>query len=152
MRSRLYLLKVARLFFFFTCLPLSGKFFKHGSTCDFFFGRYRSPIFGEGWLSASGSFRGLDGWVDTGGEPPAEPWASFIKFDDFWWDVGPDLEAAPSAADPSPAEAAVRAVGRAGFLPALSVFPVAFLDADLCVFSFPPLGVRIVARRGSENF
>jgi hypothetical protein len=52
--------------------------------------------------------------------------------------------------------AAVRALGRAAFLPSLALFPVAYLDGDrdgaggtpeLAVFTFPPLASNIGVRR-----
>lgn len=41
----------------------------------------------------------------------------------------------------------VEGLGRALFLPQLSVFPVLYLDPDLSVFQFPPLQSNIGVRR-----
>jgi len=38
-------------------------------------------------------------------------------------------------------------LGRVGFLEGLATFPVLYVDEDLTVFRFPPLGVNIAARR-----
>jgi hypothetical protein len=45
--------------------------------------------------------------------------------------------------------AAINGIGRLGFLPSLSRFPVRFMDAQagVCVFEFPPLQTVIAARR-----
>ncbi len=40
-------------------------------------------------------------------------------------------------------------LGRVGFLEGLAKFPVLYVDEDLTVFRFPPLGVNIAARRMS---
>ena len=41
----------------------------------------------------------------------------------------------------------ITALGRVGFLEGLAKFPVLYVDEDLTVFRFPPLGVNIAARR-----
>ena len=41
----------------------------------------------------------------------------------------------------------ITALGRVGFLEGLAKFPVLYVDDDLTVFRFPPLGVNIAARR-----
>lgn len=38
-------------------------------------------------------------------------------------------------------------MGRALFLPQLSVFPVLYLDPEISVFQFPPLSSNIAVRR-----
>ena len=41
----------------------------------------------------------------------------------------------------------VNALGRAAFLPQFAVFPVEYLDADIAVFTFPPLNNSLIAVR-----
>lgn len=90
-------------------------------------------FFGKGWLNAAGTFSSVDDTVTR------------IDFDDFSWNVGKDQ---PSLADnESVLPALIRGIGRAGFLPSISQFPVEYLDNDLCIFKFPPLGVRIVTQK-----
>ena len=88
-------------------------------------------MFGSGWLNAAGSFESVDETTTR------------INFETFWWDVG----TAAASENDGVAKGLVQGVGSAGFLPALSNFPVSYLDADLCIFEFPPLGVRITAAR-----
>ena len=93
--------------------------------------RYESGLFGSGWLNAAGSFESVDETTTR------------IIFDTFWWDIG-----TPTASEnDGMAKRIIQGIGSAGFLPALSSFPIRYLDADLCIFEFPPLGVRITAAR-----
>jgi len=41
----------------------------------------------------------------------------------------------------------VSALGRIGFIEGQAQFPVLYVDKDLTVFRFPPLGVNIAAHR-----
>ena len=93
--------------------------------------RYSSAVFGNGWLNAAGSFESVDAATTR------------ISFDTFWWDIGTDA----ATANDGVAKDVIQGVGAAGFLPSFSVFPVRYLDNDLCVFEFPPLGVKITAVR-----
>ncbi len=104
--------------------------------------RYTSPVLGAGWFSAEGRVEGT----------PAGD-AVDVLFDSFWLQPG---DAEPRADNPvaggasvSATDAATNAIGRALFFPALSRFPVRYVDADvrLCVFEFPPLRTTIAAVR-----
>ena len=44
-------------------------------------------------------------------------------------------------------DSAVNVLGKAAFLPQFAVFPVKYLDADMAVFTFPPLNSLIAVRR-----
>ncbi len=44
-------------------------------------------------------------------------------------------------------DSAINALGRAAFFPQFAVFPVDYLDADIAVFTFPPLNSRIAVQR-----
>ena len=44
-------------------------------------------------------------------------------------------------------DSVVNALGRAAFLPQFAVFPVKYLDADMAVFTFPPLNSSLIAVR-----
>lgn len=46
-------------------------------------------------------------------------------------------------------DSAINALGRAAFFPQFAVFPVDYLDADMAVFTFPPLNSMIAVRRCS---
>merc|ERR1712194_582782 len=95
---------------------------------------YDSFFFGKGWLNAAGTFSSVD-----------DDAVVRLDFDDFSWNVD---KAEPSLADSeSVLPALIRGIGRVGFLPAISKFPVEYLDKDLCIFRFPPLGVSIVAQK-----
>lgn len=41
----------------------------------------------------------------------------------------------------------INSIGQTFFLESVSVFPVSFLDQDMCVFEFQLLGTRICARK-----
>lgn len=93
------------------------------------------------WFSAAGALAPAANADDA---------AVTLDFDDFW--VGGDAAAPrppPAEEDASFFDAAVRAVGRAAFLPALAAFPVDFADMEggVVAFRFPPLDSCIVARR-----
>ena len=66
-----------------------------------------------------------------------------VEFDDFWWTQGDERK----GKDEGLARGVVRYLGRAGFVKRLGVFPVDYIDGDICVFQFPPLGVRITASK-----
>jgi len=97
---------------------------------------------------------GLKGWLSTEGSVKVDDDDSVnLLFETFW--VESDAEE-PRAGNPltsgAPVHASavlVNAVGKLGFLPSLSRFPVLFMDAKagVCVFSFPPLNTVIAAKR-----
>ncbi|CAM9592211.1 unnamed protein product [Heterosigma akashiwo] len=77
-----------------------------------------------------------------------------ITFDNFWWDIQTseprsletflqDFRTSP----PSATDVLVQNIGKAGFLESFSIFPLQYLDETLCIFEFPPLGVKIVASK-----
>lgn len=100
------------------------------------------------------SLLGAQGWLSSeGGVEANEDGSVQVLFEQFW--VEGDA-AAPREDNPltngkpvSAQTAAINAIGRAGFLPSLSRFPVLFWDsqAGVCVFEFPPLNTVIAARR-----
>ena len=97
---------------------------------------------------------GLAGWLSTEGSVKANSDGSVnLLFETFWVDGDseePRADNPLTSGAPVPASAAlVNAVGKLGFLPSLSRFPVLFMDAKagVCVFSFPPLDTVIAAKR-----
>lgn len=102
--------------------------------------RYSNALLGEGWLSAGGKMvRKYDNAVE-------------VIFDRFWVDVGPDsLRADLDLQGPTGPSAAIDqiigAMGRSAFFPQLAVFPVMYLDSDLCVFKFTPLDSLIAVHK-----
>ncbi|CAL8471769.1 g11311 [Coccomyxa elongata] len=101
---------------------------------------YSSSLVQEGWLSSSG--RLFSNAADT----------VEVAFDKFWVDIGSTKlrhsgTEGSSSGMKGAVDAAVNAIGRAAFFPQLAVFPVKYLDADLAVFSFPPLNDSLIAVR-----
>lgn len=136
--------------------------------------RYFSPLFGEGWLSASGDYVVRD-------EKTVD-----IVFNSFWSDSGrdnlqpdPKNEVCPSSLLPAcrcslqmyvnlafllfpwwwislsnrqfvqgaMQRVIVNILGRAAFIKPLSVYPVHYVDADVVVFEFTILRTLIAARK-----
>jgi hypothetical protein len=103
--------------------------------------RYDFPIVGSGWLSVSGTYGSKDEdqvcQVDFD-----KAWVTLSEGDD---EVQPyeDLESVPSGLWKD----IVQTVGNMGFVKAVSVFPVSYLDEDTIVFDFELLGTRICARK-----
>eukprot|EP00639_Heterosigma_akashiwo_P037454 CAMPEP_0194710276 /NCGR_PEP_ID=MMETSP0296-20130528/2883_1 /TAXON_ID=39354 /ORGANISM="Heterosigma akashiwo, Strain CCMP2393" /LENGTH=315 /DNA_ID=CAMNT_0039607895 /DNA_START=104 /DNA_END=1051 /DNA_ORIENTATION=+ len=104
--------------------------------------RYSNPLIGAGWLNAAGS-------IDVRDDMSVK-----ITFDNFWWDIQTseprsletflqDFRTSP----PSATDVLVQNIGKAGFLESFSIFPLQYLDETLCIFEFPPLGVKIVASK-----
>ena len=88
--------------------------------------KYESSIFGCGWLCTDGS---------VVNEPDGDTAQVKIVWDRIWW--------APTAADappPAPHEGALRelvqAMGKAGFIDPLSIFPVRYVGDELAAFNF----------------
>ena len=97
---------------------------------------------------------GASGWLSTeGGVAASGDGSVSVLFETFWLEGDapaprPD-NPLTSGAPVSAQAAAINAVGRLGFVPSLSRFPVRFMDAQagVCVFEFPPLNTVIAARR-----
>eukprot|EP00457_Paulinella_chromatophora_P004944 gb/GEZN01004957.1/.p1 GENE.gb/GEZN01004957.1/~~gb/GEZN01004957.1/.p1 ORF type:complete len:459 (-),score=28.25 gb/GEZN01004957.1/:495-1793(-) len=97
---------------------------------------------GKGWLATRGTWS-LSRWT---GASSVE-----IFWEDIWWNPGGNK--APSE-DPKSGTAAsiVSALGRAGFIPGISKFPINYCDEDLCIFTFALSGTCIVAEKvGPED-
>jgi len=92
--------------------------------------RYQSALFGAGWLNAAGTYYSVD--ADTVG----------INFERFWWDHDVDQ---PSADTGKVGPGLVQTLGKAGFIPAFSRFPVGYVDERLCEFQFQASGTSILA-------
>ena len=69
-----------------------------------------------------------------------------VHFDEIWVQAG-DPPPYPTLADvpQSPAKDWINHIGTLLFLPQFSVFPVSYLDDELCVFDFELLGTRVCA-------
>ena len=75
-------------------------------------------------------------------------------FERFWWDrageaqpTGSPPGATDDGAESGPVDWFVQAAGKAMFFDGLSVFPVQYLDDDLCVFQFKAAGTVVAAQR-----
>lgn len=75
-------------------------------------------------------------------------------FERFWWDREGEAEptgsppgATGDGTDSGPVDWFVQAAGKAMFFDGLSVFPVQYLDDDLCVFKFKAAGTVVAAQR-----
>lgn len=91
---------------------------------------------GRGWLNASGFLS------------RASAMELKLRFDTFWVDRG----GAPLRSSLAPGEGQswdnfITGIGRLAFFENLASFPVLYVDEDLTVFMFPPLGVKIAAQR-----
>ena len=99
------------------------------------------PFAASGWLSSEGGVAANDDGSVS------------VLFETFWLEGdSPEPRAdnpLTSGAPVSPQTAAINALGRLGFLPSLSRFPIRFMDAQagVCVFEFPPLQTVIAAQR-----
>eukprot|EP00793_Prasinoderma_coloniale_P004312 PRCOL_00000072-RA len=98
------------------------------------------------WLSAAGTF-----------EPRGDKECR-VLFDKFWVDATPSdtvrewAPQLPTGVGPlALAERFVDQTGRAAFFPALSRFPVLYMDDRFAVFQFPPLRSNIAIVRVGEN-
>ncbi len=77
-----------------------------------------------------------------------------VVFERFWWDRRGEsrpTQAPPGAAAEGTADRAVdwfvQTAGDALFFDGISVFPVRYLDDDLCVFEFKASGTLVVSQR-----
>lgn len=76
-----------------------------------------------------------------------------IEFDKFWVDMGADglrgsLDDAGSGdAGQDRWDNLISWMGRLGFIRPLAIFPVLYLDEDMCVFRFPPLASNIAVTK-----
>ncbi|GAX77557.1 hypothetical protein CEUSTIGMA_g5001.t1 [Chlamydomonas eustigma] len=103
--------------------------------------KYSHPLVGMGWLNAAGSMgRKYDDTVD-------------IHFDRFWLD-GPETlrEEIPRDAYSGLKDMDdwMSKLGRGFFFPQLALFPIHYLDEELCVFEFPPLNSKIAVQKISS--
>eukprot|EP00903_Cladosiphon_okamuranus_P014906 g13803.t1 len=126
----------------------SGKMVSHAE--------YENPLFGSGWFNADGRVVQVvpaagDGMA--GGDQQA---VVKVVFERFWWDRAG--EAQPTGSPPGatvdgaeswldPVDWFVQAAGKAMFFDGLSVFPVLYLDDNLCVFQFKAAGTVVAAQR-----
>ncbi|KAL4518628.1 hypothetical protein Ndes2437B_g00717 [Nannochloris sp. 'desiccata'] len=102
--------------------------------------RYESPLFGSGWLSASGRLFSTE-------NDSVE-----LHFDTFWVDIGgekSDLRPFITKETTNTGDEIVTALGRITFFEGLAKFPVLYLDTDagVSVFRFPPLRSNIAVVR-----
>uniref|UniRef100_A0A7S3APN4 Uncharacterized protein n=2 Tax=Haptolina ericina TaxID=156174 RepID=A0A7S3APN4_9EUKA len=94
--------------------------------------RYSSRVAGDGWLCTSGVVA----------SDLAAPKVSII-WDRIWWLPGGEADAPPRASE-GILRPIVQALGRAGFIEGLSVFPVRYLQDDLCIFNFQAFTVTTI--------
>jgi len=104
--------------------------------------RYHSRLFGSGHLNTSGRYSIVVG--DSDSVPVCK-----IVWDCIWWDLE-SAEAGPSSLDEVSKHVmagVIQTVGKLSFVESVSVFPLQYLDDDLCVFLFKLFGTRICARK-----
>jgi hypothetical protein len=104
--------------------------------------RFSFPLLGSGWLSVSGTYGSED-----------NDKICRVNFNKTWVSLNemnadndsplPSLEDVPDSVSKS----IIQTLGQLGFVKAVSVFPVSYLDNDTIVFDFELLGTRICARK-----
>lgn len=119
-----------------TFSPIEYRISSNGAIASFV--RYDSQLFGSGWLCTDGTIDNVAADVPT----------VRIVWDRVWWKLGGD-DVPP--VDPEVDGNAflgplVQAIGKAGFIESLSVFPVRYLDADVGIFNFQSF--TVTAKRG----
>ena len=102
--------------------------------------KYESPLFGSGWLSASGRLL-------SAGNDSLE-----LRFDTFWVDEGSEkskLRPFLTQETMNSGDKIITAIGKLTFFEGLARFPVLYLDTDagVSVFRFPPLKSNITVVR-----
>ncbi|CAM9975587.1 unnamed protein product [Choristocarpus tenellus] len=100
------------------------------------FSQYQSTLFGRGWLNADGRVA-----IQPGGK------AVRVVFERFWWDIGQCEQPTVSPPKKDTVGNLVQTLGSLLFFEGISVFPVVYLDEDLCVFEFSATGTLVVAQR-----
>jgi hypothetical protein len=91
---------------------------------------------------------GIKGWLNTKGRYFSRSESeSGIAWEQIWFDFEKDTPSRFDQYDKHVARQLVQAVGKAGFVAAVSRFPVSYLDNDMCVFTFPLFGTKIVAEK-----
>ena len=118
--------------------PIEYRISADGEIASFV--RYESAIVGNGWLCTDGTIANV---------AEADRSTVRIVWDRIWWQPGGEADAPP--VDPEVEGNAflaplVQAIGKAGFIEPLSIFPVRYLDADVGVFNFQTF--TITAKRG----
>lgn len=103
--------------------------------------RYHSPFVGAGWLCTDGT---IENEVDSS---PQDPPSVRIVWDRVWWVPKDDYRRGPPT-DPEANDVVLRdvvqAIGKAGFIESLSVFPVRYVDESLGIFNFQAFTVSTV--------
>jgi hypothetical protein len=98
---------------------------------------YESIIFGSGWLSTAGRVESI---TDD---------KCRIIWDDIWWDFN-SQQTGPSAVRATGEHVLPKLIswiGKRSFVEGVSIFPVRYLDEDLCVFEFQLFGTKICAKK-----
>jgi len=107
--------------------------------------KYNFPIFGRGYLSASGTFGSVNEDVCR------------VDFDQVWVKILPSTEeqeeepyAELNQVPMGFIKDAINSIGKLFFFEQVSMFPVSFLDNELIIFDFEVLGTRICARKSNS--
>lgn len=96
---------------------------------------YKSKLFGTGWLNTAGKYQITPDGVCK------------LRWNNIWWDVR-SVEQGPSALVNTSEHVLPRVIqgfGETAFVESVSMFPLIYLDDDLCIFDFKLLGTRISA-------
>jgi hypothetical protein len=104
--------------------------------------RYEFPFVGVGYLSTSGTYGSVNDLVSRVrfNKVWVKPLMGENSIDDGPYDTFDDVP-------DSFLKSIINSIGQLFFIDSVSVFPVSFLDDDLCVFDFELLGTRICARK-----
>jgi hypothetical protein len=102
--------------------------------------RFSFPLLGSGWLSVSGTYGSED-----------DDSVCYVDFNKAWVSRNISDDDSPLASledvPNSLSKSIIQTLGQLGFVRAISVFPVSYLDDDTIVFNFDLLGTRICARK-----
>lgn len=97
--------------------------------------KYSSKVFGCGWLNTKGTVSIIDQTVCD------------LVWQQIWWDWSSDKPSSVDEREKHLLPDLIQLLGLAAFIKSASVFPVKYIDDDLCVFSFPLTGTVICAQK-----
>ena len=97
--------------------------------------KYSSKVFGSGWLNTKGNVCIINGTFCD------------LEWQQIWWDWCADKPSNVEENEKHIFPGFIQSLGLAAFIKSASVFPIEFIDEDLCVFTFPLTGTVICAQK-----
>eukprot|EP01035_Chromulina_nebulosa_P027829 gene27829-36648_t len=97
--------------------------------------QYSSKFFGSGWLNTKGNVCIINGTFCD------------LEWQQIWWDWCTDNASNVEETDKHIFPSIIQSLGLAAFIKSASIFPVEYIDDDLCVFEFPLTGTKICAQK-----